>query len=142
LRRGKDTGAQFMPESRSNLKQHPRQGSSRHLVAKATLKPLDTLRLGPNTEISTVLEPHADGLATFLVRCGPHVAVETPPIGGAGQVWIVCNGSLRVADTTLPQLSMLFLSDTSGAVAMRSEDSGLDALVAQFPVGAGALAEA
>lgn len=137
LRPGKDSGAQFMPESKPNLKQRTRQRAGRQLTANVTLNPLDTLRLGSSTETRTMLGPHADGLATFLLRGGPNADVERPAVGGAGQIWVICNGSLLVGRENLPQWSMLFLSATSKAEPMQSGDAGLDAVVVQFPSGAG-----
>jgi hypothetical protein len=86
------------------------------------------------TALDTLIAPHDDGVAVWVLRLGPGARGACPdPSDCGGQYVIVVNGSLLRDGESLPWLSCLFVSRDEPPLALEAGAQGLEALVLQFP---------
>jgi hypothetical protein len=123
LRNGFDPGARFMsmPENRVTLRSVP---GRKHREAVN----------GPLAEAEIALPQEADGMGAWRYRIGAGERVLGPdPATGRGQYWIVADGTMLVADETLPRLSCSFVNPNETPLEAVAGPDGLDVVVMQFP---------
>jgi hypothetical protein len=88
---------------------------------------------GVSSEV--LLDPHADGLASFRLRLGPGEEATGPaPAGSGGQYYVVIAGALQHDGQDLPPRSLLFIGPDEAAPTIAAGSEGADVLVLQFPV--------
>ena len=84
--------------------------------------------------IDTVIEPEADGLASWIWRLGPNAATTLPdPASCGGQYLLVASGTMLEGGQALDYLSAVYLSPEEPAHHVVAGATGLDLLVLQFP---------
>lgn len=77
---------------------------------------------------------HDDGLAAHVVRLGANMSVDGPAPGAAAGYYVfVANGSLAHQDTELPLWSMVVVEPDKSGFELCAGDSGLEALVLEYP---------
>lgn len=132
LRNRFDPGAKYFPGGRSFMKPAPK----RHRVSGPLLpSTAATLQHQTQTELDTVFEPEADGLAAWFLRAAPNSRTQAPHPGqGGGQYVIVAAGSLQHDGATLPRLSCLYVSAAEEPLTLEAGPDGLEVLMMQFPV--------
>lgn len=118
----RDQGAFIMPEARAKMTQKP----GRNVVA--------VMADGASNGVESLMEDHADGLATWRLaaRAGARIAAPDPARGG-GQYLLVLRGSARVDGKDWHERSCLFASPDETAFKLNVGPDGLEALLVQFP---------
>ena len=138
LRNGWDPGAQWMPQSRSDLlAARPRVG---HAITATRVEPMrsDELRRLRQSTTEVVLNAQG-GLDVSIHRIPPHRSWHGPRTeSGTGQFRIVTGGAASAVDATggvcdLEPLSCMFVAPTDDVSPLTASDSGLEVLVLQFP---------
>ena len=135
LRAVGDTGAWYLPEQREHLQLRiKKQQAHATLASQVTLQELLSL---PQPREEILIPPDAGGLAAWLVRLPPGLAVPAPAMGeaGGGRFYVVTKGSLLMNSEELPGLATVFLSSDE-ALVLRAGAQGLEVLVLQFPAAA------
>lgn len=79
-----DSGTYYMPESRGKKRK-----SGRHYTIA-----IDSDAAGVSGDLVTLIEPHADGLAAYLVRVAAGGRLTLPRLSGSGRLVTVMAGSL------------------------------------------------
>jgi hypothetical protein len=126
-----------VPELREKLKRQ--RGRKRSIVVDAVaVKTLDELsRLGtPVSErvIDAESDEHDPGMFADVLSMGPAMSYTGPdPATGGGQVFLVLQGSMRCNDAVYTLRSGLALTREEKAVTLMSGDTGVQALVLQYP---------
>jgi hypothetical protein len=127
---GSYTNPMNMPASRALLERKAR----RNLVSQARPSDPRGLRSLPCPKLETLLEPLADGVAAFRLRCGPEARTSGPaPRGSSGQMYLVVGGAGSVAGVPLCPGTGFFLGGDEDPPEIASDVDGFDALVLQYP---------
>jgi hypothetical protein len=137
LRNTWDSGAQYMPAARGQLRA-ARAQNLQHREATAPPMPVASAEDLARTDCLscvTVIEQTPDGMATWRYRLPPGASVSGPnPRGGGGQFWIVLSGSAAAGEAAfLPPNSCVFVAPDDGPLTMIAGDGGAEALCLQFP---------
>lgn len=130
LRARMDSGAQFLPGARDKMQRVPK----RHLLGNA-LQPCAASDLAARreSEVITILEPQADGIAAWMLRLPGGGAAAAPVHPGGGRFLLVIGGALQLNGERLPRLATAFVSAEEPAPPLRAGNEGLELLVLQFP---------
>ncbi len=133
LRNSYDRTARYMPESRPDLRQAPRN------FREATVPPLPPL---PAAELAVAMAscmeaipPQEDGLGAWRYRlpAGGHISGPDPR-DGAGQHWLILGGGLIGADPSdLRPFSLIFVSPEEKPFEAKAGAGGLEILCMQYP---------
>jgi hypothetical protein len=84
--------------------------------------------------LDPVIAAHPDGVAAWMLRLGPGMAMRGPdPSAGGGQYYLVLEGALLRGGTTLPKHSLMWVSAADAAPEVCAGPAGLEAAVLQFP---------
>jgi hypothetical protein len=84
--------------------------------------------------IDTELDKHDPGMFADVLSMGPDMSYTGPdPHTGGGQVFLVVQGSMRCNDTTFGTRSGVAVTREEKALTLTSGDTGLQALVLQYP---------
>ena len=135
LRNFFDPGAEYV--NQPGVREKLRPSGRRYLVVGA-----DKVRLSSNDALAarcdivsdSVIEPHGDGVATYLLRAGPGLAFTGPdPSTGGGQYWLILRGSAVYDGVDYIQHSLGWISCTEKAPAMTAGSGGAEIAVLQFP---------
>jgi hypothetical protein len=136
LRNAWDSGAQYMPAQRQQL----REARARFQHREATcgpLAPLTEAELAALTDVtgSVVIEETKDGLGTWRYTVNPGGAARgSDPSSGGGQFWLVSAGTAHVpGGALLPVNSCAFVAPDDAAMRMFAGPAGADLLCLQFP---------
>ena len=130
LRKAKDPGPQYMPESR--LRKLRRSG--RNLTSKPIGAGPPSQAAGARTE--TLIEEHRDGLAAWVLSLPPGEAAAAPdPSGGGGQYLLVVGGSAAAGGQDLPAWSCGFVDPAEPPARLTAGSEGASVLVLQYPAG-------
>ncbi len=136
LRNAWDSGAQYMPAQRQQL----REARARFQHREATcgpLAPLTDAELAALTDVTgnAVIEETKDGLGTWRYTVNPGGAARGPdPSTGGGQFWLVSAGTAHVpGGALLPVNSCVFVAPDDAAMRMFAGPVGADLLCLQFP---------
>ena len=126
-----------IPELRERLKRQP--GRKRSIivdgVAVKTLEELSRIT-APVSERAIDLEAdkHDPGLFADVLSMGPNMPYTAPdPQTGGGQVFLVLQGSMRCNHTSYAVRSALALTREEKVLTVTSGETGLQALVLQYP---------
>jgi len=130
LRARMDSGAQFLPGARDKMQRVPK----RHLLGKP-VRPGEASGLAARREleVAAVLEPQADGIASWMVRLPGGGTAAAPAHPGGGRFLLVIGGVLELNGERLPRLAAAFVSADEPAPPLRAGNEGLELLVLQFP---------
>ena len=137
LRNTWDPGARYMPAARDQLRA-AREQDLQHREATAGPLPVaaedDLARTGEIASL-TVIEPVADGMATWRYRLPPGASLSGPdPREGGGQYWVVLSGAAQVAaGGLLPPNSCIFVAPDEASLGLVAGSAGAEALCLQFP---------
>lgn len=86
------------------------------------------------TALDTLIAPQEDGVAAYMLRVGPGGSATGPdPASGGGQYYLVVNGDLELDSRNLPALSCVYVARSEPSLELRAGNTGLEALVVQFP---------
>ena len=134
MRMSGDTGAWYIhkPGSRERM-QRGLKREQQHGAPQSSLSP-EALASLTNTAIEALIEPRADGLAAHVLRIAPgqdHTLQAEHPYGG--RYYVVTQGSVSVAGSNAPTLSVIFASADEQLV-LHAGAVGAEVLVLQFPV--------
>jgi hypothetical protein len=132
LRAVGDTGAWYLPEQREHLLLRIKKQQAH--AAPASQVNLEQLRTLPQPVQETLIEPHASGLAAWLVRLAAHQSNSAPTHSEAsgGRFYVVTQGSLLSNGDELAALATIFVTSEE-RLELRSGKDGLEVLVLQFP---------
>jgi hypothetical protein len=138
LRNTWDPGARYMPAAREQLRA-ARRANHQHREATSPPEPVaspEELARAPGVSGATVIEPRADGTATWRYCLAPGARLCGPdPSAGGGQFWIILSGSASADGAALlPANSCIFVAPTDRALTVMAGDGGAQALCLQFPV--------
>jgi hypothetical protein len=85
------------------------------------------------TAQDTLLEPHDDGLAVYVLRLAPNEQAPAPaPEGSGGQYQLTTRGSLVHEGRDLGPLALTFVAPDEESV-VEAGDEGAEVLILQFP---------
>jgi hypothetical protein len=134
LRPRADTGAYFMPGSRDKMTMK----AGRNVVVKPDrevfVKAGSRLDNGSSAALD-LIEPHEDGLASFLLTLRPHETVIAPePAGCGGQYHLVARGSVLDREIELPPLSLIWVDGDDEPLSLTAGAGGAQVIVLQFPL--------
>jgi hypothetical protein len=131
LRNRWDAGARYLPQQRSEML----PAKKRHKMAgNIPISGAAALADRATSELETLVEPEADGLASWFMRVAPGDLVKGPdPTTGGGQYYVVASGTLVYEDRELPHLSMAYVSADGDALPVQAGPGGVEVLVMQFP---------
>lgn len=130
-----DTGAWFLPDSRSELRtdlnKFQRHTAPQSLVTDAQLKQLTELTL------ETLLAPEDNGLAAWLMRLPPGASAQAPAATARheGRFYVVTKGALRQNGDTLPALGTIHVP-SGETIELTADADGAEVVVLQFPYNA------
>jgi len=131
LRNRWDSGAKYLPKQRSEMKPAPKR------VRMAVNLPLSdevARQARRDTALETLIEPEADGLASWFLRVPPGGKMEGPsPEAGGGQYVIVAGGTLEHADRAFGRLALGYVPTEAGPLPVQAGPDGVELLVMQFP---------
>jgi hypothetical protein len=130
LRARMDSGAQFLPGARDKMQRVPK----RHLLGKP-VRPGEASGLAARRDLQMleVLEPQADGIASWMMRLPGGGTAAAPAHPGGGRFLLVIGGVLELNGERLPRLAAAFVSADEPAPPLRAGNEGLELLVLQFP---------
>jgi hypothetical protein len=125
-----------IPELREKLKRQP--GRKRSIVVDIAMKTPEALSKLPapvsERVIDTELDKYDPGMFADVLSMGPDMSYTGPdPHTGGGQVFLVVQGSMRCNDTTFGTRSGVAVTREEKALTLTSGDTGLQALVLQYP---------
>ena len=131
LRRCWDPGAKYLPAMRDRFV----RGRQRQRVAcGVALQSERALRSRTRASVATLIENEPDGLHACLMSAGPGATLQGPdPRDGAGQYYVVVNGSLEHDGETLPALSCLFATADEPPPVLHAGARGVELLTLRFP---------
>jgi hypothetical protein len=130
LRARMDSGAQFLPGARGKMQRVPK----RHLLGKPVLPgEASGLAARRDLQVLEVLEPQADGIASWMMRLPAGATAAAPSHPGGGRFLLVIGGMLELGGERLPRLAAAFVSADEPAPLLRAGNEGLELLVLQFP---------
>ena len=133
LRNSWDSGAKFLPESRTELLQRKRT------LRSSLAGPIDvpynaTLANGTATEVRVAIEPEADGLAAWVMCAAPAGRMTNPAADSRhDQFWIVVGGTALHDNQPLAPNSVVFVSRDEAPPAIQAGSTGAAMLVVQYP---------
>jgi hypothetical protein len=126
LRPRAETGSYLMPGHRDEMTQR----AGRNVVVPVA-KHLDE----PTDAQVSLIPPHDDGLAGFLLRLGADESSHGPdPAGSGGQYHLVARGSVMHAKHEFQPLSLIWISADEEPAALTAGPDGATIVVLQFPV--------
>jgi hypothetical protein len=134
LRPRSDIGAYFMPGSKGKMTMR----AGRNVVVKADRNVV--VNAGSQLDsgsppVLEFIEPHEDGLASFLLTLRANETVVAPdPVGCGGQYHLVATGSLLDAEKELPPLSLIWVDGDEEALSLTAGPAGAEVIVLQFPL--------
>jgi hypothetical protein len=130
LRARMDSGAQFLPGARDKMQRGPK----RHLLGEP-VRPGEASGLAARRELEVVavLEPQADGIASWMLRIPGGGTAAAPAHPGGGRFLLVIGGVLELNGERLPRLAAAFVSAEEPMPPLRAGNEGLEVLVLQFP---------
>lgn len=135
LRNFFDPGAEYVDRDGARAKLRP--SARRYLVIdrdKIGLSVSESVAARNDVALDCVIEPHDDGLASYVLRAGPGVTATGPdPDAGGGQYWLVLNGSLRHAGIEYARHSLAWVSRSEGPFTVIAGDDGFEVGIFQFP---------
>ena len=141
LRMAGDTGAWYLHKPGSRERMQPGlKREQQHGAPQASIS-AEALMLLTHTTVEVLIAPRADGLAAHLLRMAPgqsHTMDSDHAYGG--RFYVVTQGSVQVAETEGPSLTVAFASADEQLV-LKSGPKGAEVLVLQFPVQALAVLE-
>jgi hypothetical protein len=125
-----DSGAQFLPGARDKMQRVPK----RHLLGKP-VRPGEASGLAARRDLQVleVLEPQADGIASWMMRLPGGGTAAAPSHPGGGRFLLVIGGVLELGGERLPRLAAAFVCADEPALPLRAGNEGLELLVLQFP---------
>jgi hypothetical protein len=125
--RGK-LGTWYMPGARERME--GRRAGRNVAVAVPTATRLDEARVSRQA----LIEPHADGLAAWLVTLPPERETTIDvPAGCGGQYYLVARGRAKIGTQSLPEHSVIFAEPSDTSVSLCTEDVAGEVLVLQYP---------
>lgn len=100
------------------------------------VKPAAELKSLQTAETEEVIKPHADGLATWLVRVPANATVASPVHPeGTGRYIMVVNGTMQLQGQELTPFTPVFVSHDEKKFDLVAGAGGLEVLVLQYPGG-------
>jgi hypothetical protein len=131
LRAHHDPGANFMPESREQLRRGPKSHFSSEPIQRLSAEALRELK---EVSCEELLPLEASGLAVVHYRLPPGAqSAGLAPATGAGQYWVVVSGSLLHEAQVLQPPESVFLSSDETDCMMIAGAAGAEVLLLQFP---------
>lgn len=133
-----DPGAQFLnkPEAKANLLER-RNLKKRYLYVTADDTKASTdsaLAARTESKIDTLVSPHDDGVAAWIVRIKPDGHVDAPGAADAGgQALLVVRGALIHEGAENKRMSCAFVPSGEGPMRLQAGSAGAEVLVLQFP---------
>jgi hypothetical protein len=127
-----ETGAFYMPESRSNMARGPK----RHLTSDAAA-PIDTAALAAlkHVAVQDLIPLQPDFIAAQLIRIPPGgTATGIDPKGSAGQFFVVTGGALVHKSGQLNRWEPIFASADEPRLSLRAGPGGAEVVLLQLPV--------
>ena len=127
LRPSAPTGAQYLPESRSQLD----TSLPKRQVTSELFRPDVANASHPVIEM---IAPQTDGLAAWMVRVPPG-KTQAPPAhaGGLARYYVVTRGEMIANGEHLGPLSLVWADGDSMALPLQAGATGLTVLALQFP---------
>ena len=127
LRPSTPSGARYLPDLRDALDMaRPKR--------QVTSAPHVPERVTGGRRIEPMIEPHADGLAAWMVHIPPDITIDAPVhAGGLGRYHLVADGALLVEKQSLPPLSLVWTSGEDEMLPLRAGAEGAAVIVMQFP---------
>lgn len=130
LREEFDPGAQFLPEQIAGLKHVQRRHVTTEPMAQSSP---DTLPSRDGASVRPLFEPHADGLAAWLVHAGPGARIaHEPPVRGS-QFWLLLKGEATYCGDALAASAFIYVAPDEPAPELVGGDGGSELLIVQFP---------
>lgn len=127
LRHSHDTGAQYMPESRSGLKHRPGRTQVAHVSISGAA--LGTGGTATTTEIFAA----PDGLLASRIDVSAHEHVTgPPPSDGDGAYWLVLTGAVKHGALDLPPNSLIYVEPNEPPLQVQGGADGAVLLLLQF----------
>ncbi len=124
-----DTGAQYMPASRSRMRPGPRRNE---MVTLRLSSPHDLAYLA-DSAVESALD-HPDGLAVFLLHIAPRDTLLAPDASlGQGASMLVASGAILSGERRYPAWSCFFASNDEGRVTLQADENGAEVLVLRYP---------
>jgi hypothetical protein len=119
--------AQYLPESREQLDMAvPKR--------QAVSEPMEVLPVAEDHTVRTMIEPTPDGLGAWFVHVPSNSQAPAPVAAkGSGRFYVIVDGELRVEQTPLRPLSVLWTGPGEPEPELQSGQSGLDIIIVQFP---------
>jgi hypothetical protein len=135
LRNFFDPGAEYV--DRPGAREKLRPSARRYLVIDRDMMGLsnsDSVAARSKPALDCVIEPHDDGLASYVLRAGPGASATGPdPGAGGGQYWLVLNGSMVHAGAEYVRHSLAWVSRSEGPFTVTAGARGVEVGVFQFP---------
>jgi hypothetical protein len=131
LRARTDPGPTYLhqPDYRARLK----PSGKRHATVPVDLSTSAVLEHSADVMLETVIAPHEDGLAAWVLRAGPDLKIAASDSRDTGgQYWLVLAGSLVHAGVAYPPWSVLFVGADEAPADLTAGPKGCEALLAQF----------
>jgi hypothetical protein len=133
-----DPGAQYLtsPEAKAKLVAM-RPAKRRYLYITADETKASTSRdlaIRTDTSVGTLVPPHDDGVAAWIVRMRPSGELAAP--GGqnaGGQAMLVVGGALIHERAELRRMSCAFIPSGEGPMHLQASNEGAEVLLLQFP---------
>ena len=130
MRPMRDNGALFLPEDRDKLKRAPKKFFHSEPLSPCS----EDERRGLRDARITTLACHEDGMAAWLVACGPNgTALAPAPTSGGGQYLLLLDGSAILNDVPIEKMRCAFASTDEAPVTIKAGAAGAEIMVLQFP---------
>ncbi|MBI3635305.1 MAG: hypothetical protein HY216_03665 [Candidatus Rokubacteria bacterium] len=133
LRAAHDAGALYMPGSRAQLIRKAR----RNVAGGAPLgaaRPADTSPPPGHGGVTPLIEPHADGLAAWLVSADGGAAIAVPAGTGGGRYYLVAAGDVDLDGERLLRWSCVWTGPDDSPPALAAGAAGAHVVILQFPL--------
>jgi len=133
LRNSYDRTARYMPESRPDLRQLPRNFREATVPPMAPMAPEELAGTAPCCIEAIPLQ--ADGLGAWRYRLPAGGHINGPdPRKGTGQHWLILGGErIDAIQSVLRPFSLIFVSPYDGPFEARAGADGLEILCLQYP---------
>ncbi len=130
LRAAKDSGANYMPQSRHLMS----QGQKCQLLSQEIALPNEWERDRQQPKIRELFALRDDGVAAWILQLPADHALPCPAVKPHGGLHIlVVGGSMHFKGEEISRLGCVFSSNEEDSIQIMASSRGLDALVMQYP---------